>query len=94
MSYFVLIYSEVVPDFFTRRGAYREEHLRLARESQARGELLFAGGLGDPPDGSLLIFRAASAQTVEDFARQDPYVANGLIKRREIRPWTVAVGNL
>ena len=25
----------------------------------------------------------------EDFARRDPYVANDLVPRREVRPWAV-----
>ncbi len=29
---------------------------------------------------------------VEDFVRRDPYVANGVVTRWRIRPWTVAVG--
>jgi hypothetical protein len=54
MGYFALFYREVVPDFITRRAAFREEHLSLAREMHAHGELLLAGALADPPDGSLL----------------------------------------
>ena len=93
MPYYALFYREVVPDFISRRGAFREQHLGLARESHARGELLLAGALADPPDGALLVFRAANAQPVEEFVRKDPYVMNGLVKRWEIRPWTVVVGN-
>jgi hypothetical protein len=93
MGYYALFYREVVPDFITRRGAYREEHLGLAREAHARGELLLAGALAEPPDGALLVFRAADAALVEEFVRKDPYVNNGLVKRWEIRPWTVVVGN-
>jgi hypothetical protein len=28
-----------------------------------------------------------------DFAHTDPYVTGGLVKRWEVRPWTVVVGN-
>jgi uncharacterized protein len=93
MGYYALFYREVVPDFITKRGAYREEHLGLAREAHARGELLLAGALAEPPDGALLVFRGENAGAVEDFVRRDPYVLNGLVKRWEIRPWTVVVGN-
>lgn len=93
MGYYALFYREVVPDFIAQRGAYREEHLGLARELHARGELVLAGALADPPDGALLIFKTADAKPIEDFVRKDPYVKNGLIKRWEIRPWTVVVGN-
>ena len=93
MPYFALFYREVVSDFIARRAAYRDEHLRLAREAHARGELVLAGALADPPDGALLVFRSADALPAEDFVRKDPYVLNGLVKRWEVRPWNVVVGN-
>ena len=93
MGYYALFYREVVPDFIAKRGAFREEHLGLAREMHARGELLLAGALAEPPDGALLIFNVPDPQPIKDFVRKDPYVTNGLVKRWEIRPWTVVVGN-
>jgi hypothetical protein len=91
MKYYALFY-DVVDDFISRRAAHREEHLRLARESHHRGELLLAGALSDPT-GALLIFRAADGQVAEEFARNDPYVINGLVARWEVRPWNVVIGN-
>ncbi|MGC0772762.1 MAG: YciI-like protein [Candidatus Acidiferrum sp.] len=93
MGYYALFYREVVPDFISRRTLYRDEHLGLAREAHARGELVLAGALADPPDGALLIFRGENPAPAEDFVRKDPYVLNGLVKGWEIRPWTVVVGN-
>lgn len=93
MGYYALFYRDVVPDFIDRRAGFRGEHLELAREAFARGELLLAGALADPPDGALLIFRSESPKPAEEFVRKDPYVLNGLVKRWEIRPWTVVVGN-
>ncbi|MGB2669547.1 MAG: YciI-like protein [Candidatus Acidiferrum sp.] len=93
MGYYALFYREVVPDFITRRTLFREEHLGLAREAHARGELLLAGALSDPPDGALLVFRGENPASAENFVSKDPYVLNGLVKRWEIRPWTVVVGN-
>jgi hypothetical protein len=93
MGYYALFYRELVPDYVARRSAYREGHLGLAREAHARGELLLAGALAEPADGALLVFRAGDSKPVEEFVRKDPYVTNGLVKRWEIRPWTVVVGN-
>ena len=93
MGYYALFYREVVPDFMQRRTAFRGDHLSLAREAYARGELILAGALVDPGDGALLIFRGETAAPAEDFVRKDPYVLNGLIKRWEIRSWNVVVGN-
>ena len=65
----------------------------MARESYARGELVLAGALTDSPAGALLVFNCADASIVEDFARKDPYVRNGVAKSWKVRPWTVVVGN-
>jgi uncharacterized protein YciI len=92
MTYYALVYY-VVDDFVSRRVAYREEHLRLAREAHRRGELLLAGALADPADRALLIFRAADRSVAEEFARNDPYVTRGLVTRWGVRPWTVVIGN-
>jgi len=92
MPYYALFY-DVVDDFIARRGAYRDEHLRLAREAHARGELVLAGALADPADGALIVFQGESAATAEAFARQDPYVKNGLVTNWKVRNWTVVVGN-
>ena len=92
MSYYALFYH-VVDDFVTRRASYRAEHLSLAQRAQHRGELLLAGALTDPADGALLVFRAPERSVVEDFARNDPYVARGLVTRWEVRPWAVVIGN-
>ena len=92
MNYYALIYH-LTDDYLARRPAYREEHLRLARESHARGELVLAGAFRDPVDRALLVFRAPDPDVVERFVRADPYVIHGLIQRWEIRPWTVVIGD-
>jgi uncharacterized protein len=92
MGYFALFYN-VVDDFVARRAPYRAEHLRLAREANRRGDLLLAGALSDPADRALLVFRAPDRGVVERFVRDDPYVANGLVTRWEVRPWSVVIGN-
>jgi uncharacterized protein YciI len=91
MRYFALAY-DVVPNFIERRMPHREAHLRLVRDAHDRGVLVLAGALGDPPDGALLVFRGESASAVEDFARADPYVREGLVTAWHVRPWTVVVG--
>jgi uncharacterized protein len=91
MRYFVLVYY-VTQSYLEKRAAFREAHLTLARESNARGELLLAGALGDPIDRALLLFRAADRGVAEQFASKDPYVLNGLVERWEVQPWAVVVG--
>jgi uncharacterized protein len=91
MQFFALTY-DVVPDFAERRLPFREAHLRLVRDAHERGLLLFAGALGDPPSGALLVFRTDGAAAVEDFARADPYVREGLATAWQVRPWNVVIG--
>jgi hypothetical protein len=90
--HYVLIY-DVVDDYVARRAPYREEHLRLAREGHARGEVVLAGALADPADGAMLVFRGPSADTAEAFAKADPYVRNGVVKQWRVRKWNTVVGD-
>ena len=91
MTHYALTY-DVIDGFIDKRTQYRAAHLALVREAHARGELMLAGALGDPPDGALLVFRASSPQPAERFAHADPYVKNGLVTRWRVRPWAVVVG--
>lgn len=91
MPYFALTY-DVVPGFADRRAPFRDAHLRLVREAHDRGALVMAGALGQPADGALLVFRGESAAAVEDFARADPYVREGLVTAWRVRPWSVVIG--
>jgi uncharacterized protein len=91
MPHFLLFY-EVSDDYIARRAAFREEHLRLAWQACERGELVLGGAYANPPDGALLVFRGDSAEAAENFAKADPYVANGLVKRWRVREWTTVIG--
>lgn len=91
MKYFVLRY-EVVENFGERRTPLREEHLKLVREAHARGDIVMAGAVGNPPEGALVVFRSESVSTAENFARSDPYVTRGLVTRWTVQPWNVVVG--
>jgi hypothetical protein len=88
---FLLTY-DAGPDYVERRAPLRETHLALARDAISRGEILAAGALADPVDGSHFIFRCESADIVRDFAARDPYVRNGLIARWRVREWTPILG--
>ena len=92
MNYYALFY-DVVDDFVARRAPFREEHFRRLREAYRRGELLLAGAFADPADSALLVFRAPDRSAAEGFARNDPYVIQGLVTRWEVRSWTVVIGS-
>ena len=92
MAYYALFY-DLVDDYIQRRTQYREEHLRLAKDSQNRGEMVLAGAFAEPADQALLLFKSDTSSVVEQFVKNDPYVRNGLVKKWTIRIWTVVIGN-
>ena len=91
MSYYLLEYA-LIDDYLDRRAAFRETHLKLAREAHGRGDLVLAGALAEPADRAVLVWRTDDRAVVERFAQNDPYVQNGLVTSWTIRPWTVVIG--
>lgn len=90
--HYLLMY-DVSPDRLTRRAEFRAEHLALAWQARARGELVLGGALADPVDGAVLLFQGESAVTAERFAGADPYLRNGFVTRWRVRPWATVVGD-
>lgn len=89
--YFILRY-ELVEDYLTRRAPLRPEHLALARAAVQAGALRLGGALAEPADEALLVFRGDGPEVAEAFARADPYVREGLVRRWTVRRWTVVTG--
>lgn len=87
-----LLFYQLAPDYLERRPHYRAEHLQYAWQAVERGELVLGGALADPVDQSLLLFQCAERETVDAFARNDPYVHAGIVTGWTIRPWTTVVG--
>jgi len=92
MNYYLLFYK-TIENYVEKRAPYRSEHLKMAEEAHQEGSLVMAGAMAEPADGAVLIFKGESPKVAENFANNDPYVKNGLIKSWEVRPWTVVVGN-
>jgi uncharacterized protein len=89
--HYLLIY-EVAPDYLARRAEFRGAHLALAWQAAERGELLLGGAVGDPVEGSMLLFSTDSAEVPAAFAQADPYVKNGLVTRWRVAPWLTVTG--
>lgn len=91
-----LLFYEKGPGYAERQTApLQEGHKRVLTAAVDSGALLLAGSLDDPDDGSaLLVFEADSPATVEEFARKDPYVVDGVVTRWYVRRWMVAFGTL
>lgn len=89
--HYILIY-DVVDDFIERRAAYRQEHLGAVTRAHQSGQLILAGAFAEPVDGAALVFRTDDASVPERFAREDPYVINGLVTNWRVRAWNVVIG--
>jgi hypothetical protein len=87
-----LLFYEVSEDYLSRRAEFREAHLQKAWAASDRGELLLGGALANPVDGAVLLFRGDSPEVAERFARVDPYVTSGAVKRWHVREWTTVAG--
>ncbi len=79
-------------DYVSKRAQFRELHLKKAWEAAKCGELILAGALAKPVDGAVLLFRGDSPEVAAQFAKTDPYVVNGAVKRWYIREWTTVAG--
>lgn len=91
MKHFLLFY-DAGPDYAEKRAPHRALHLAHARAAVERGELVLGGALADPVDASVLLFKAADAETVAAFARADPYVTQGVVSGWRVREWATVVG--
>lgn len=87
-----LLFYEVGEDYVSRRAQFRGLHLEKAWKASERGELILAGALANPVDGAVLLFKGDSPEVAEKFARADPYVVNGAVKRWYVREWTTVAG--
>ena len=88
-----LLFYDVASDYLERRSHFRAEHLTLAWQAQARGDLILAGALADPVDGEVLFFQGDAPDVAARFAEADPYVLNGLVTRWQVRSWLTVVGD-
>lgn len=89
---YYLLFYKTIEQFIEKRTAYRQEHLKLVQEAHRNEALVMGGALAEPADGAVLVFKGENASVAEDFARNDPYVQNGLITEWSVRPWSVVIG--
>jgi len=88
-----LLFYDVVDNYAEKRTPFRKDHLAHARAAAGRGELVLAGALANPVDGTVLLFKGDSPAAAEAFARADPYVTNGLVTGWRVREWTTVIGD-
>ena len=88
-----LLFYDAAEHYEERRKPFREAHISYARAAVSRGELVLGGGVGNPAEGAVILFRGDSPAAAEKFATSDPYVLNGVIKNWRVREWTTVVGD-
>jgi uncharacterized protein YciI len=82
---YVLVYKGA-EDFLVKAQEHGGAHIARLHEFSARGVLLMAGPLDDPPSGDALgIFTTEEA--AEEFVAGDPFVLHGVVESYSIRPW-------
>lgn len=78
-----------------RLDAIRPDHRAFLRELHDEGTLVLSGPYADDgPAAALIIVRGASAEEVLRRFDEDPFRRAGLIARRELRPWSIVIGEL
>src|SRR5262245_862247 len=87
-----LLFYDVGDDYVARRAEHRGLHLKKAWAAVERGELLLGGVFSEPPEGAVLLFQGDSPSVAEEFARNDPYVTQGLVRAWRVREWKTVVG--
>lgn len=88
---YMLTYN-YVEDMINRRAPFRDAHIAYAKEFEGKG-LLLGGALQNPVDAGVLLFDAAEKDVVQ-YAENDPYMKNGLIKSYTVREIMFAFGSL
>jgi uncharacterized protein YciI len=85
---YVLFY-ESGDDVAARAPAHFPAHSARGDEFHRRGVLVAYGPFGDPQkEGSMAVF--ATREAAEEFAREDPFVVNGVVRSWQIREWNEA----
>jgi uncharacterized protein YciI len=85
---YVLLY-ESADDVLAKAPLHFAAHSARGQEFYERGSLVAYGPFGDPQaEGSMAIFTTREA--AEEFAHDDPFVVNGVVRNWRIQEWNEA----
>lgn len=84
----IVAFYEVAPEALARVMEYFPAHKTRLDEFHARGVLLAAGPLGNPPEGAMALF--TSREAAEEFIQGDPFVVNGVVSSWRVVEWNAA----
>lgn len=83
----IVCFYEMAPDALSKVMAHYPMHRARLEEFHARGLLLTAGSLGNPPESAMAVFTTREA--AEEFIKGDPFVTNGLVSKWRLVEWNV-----
>ncbi len=87
---YVLFY-ESADDVKSKAPAQFPSHNARVKEFHGRGTLLMVGTFGNPQEeGAMAIFTTREA--AEEFAKDDPFVVNGVIRSWKVLEWNESLG--
>jgi uncharacterized protein len=81
----VLMFYEMAPNGMAKAMENFPAHRARLEAFHARGVLLGAGPLGNPPEGALGMFTTRAA--AEEFVAGDPFVLNGVVSKWRLVEW-------
>jgi uncharacterized protein YciI len=81
----IVTFYDMAPGALAHLMTHFPAHRARLDEFHARGVLLAAGPLGNPPDGAMAIF--TSREAAEEFIAGDPFVTEGLVSSWRLVEW-------
>ncbi len=81
---YVLFY-EPSDDVREKAPVHFSAHRARLDEFHRRGPLLMVGAFGKPEEGAMAVF--STREAAEEFARGDPFVLHGVVRRWYVREW-------
>ena len=87
----MVMFYDVAPGALAQLKTHFPAHRARLEEFHARGVLLAAGPLGNPPERAMGIFTTREA--AEEFIKGDPFVLNGVVGRHTLHDWNEVLFN-
>jgi uncharacterized protein YciI len=75
-----------------RIAEFRPVHRQYLAALRERGQLAASGPFTDD-SGALIIYEASSRDEAEKIVQGDPFHANGIFLRYQLRPWNPVIAN-
>lgn len=90
--YYALTY-QLCENYMDKRTAHRGPHFEHLTSYKSKGHFLM-GGAFDDQESALLIFTVDDPDVIEEFAKTDPYVINGVVTKWSYRKWNMVTGDV